>query len=334
MSPVMANLINGMLTLKQSLQEKNPEEIKVVLDAYLKECLASQELLSLSSDTKETRQFDVEISSDEKFTATYNPSSGALQFDKYWKELQIYYTKLKLNTTAASPISLLFKLSEIKIPLSEEKPSLATTAFFTVASKNPTQFFSRKLSDSWSETTHWYTHDEMQQLLHHAFDQNDTVTLFDAIDAEQFSGATLMNNLYDRLVQSTIEKSLDIPQAQHMVLPVNLGNRHWVALYINLENEASPMVTYVDSFGNGMPQQIQDAIRKVFPHINEDNIVVSPFRLQEDGYNCGPWVVECLKHLVINGGLPPEGFSISQARAAHQALLLNPIAEPSVSLKN
>lgn len=330
-SPVIVQLIKGLLALKLNVKEN--EKI-AAFDRYVESYFHSNELLSLEDNENENREFNITVSDDNDISASYVDKSGKLKFAGYITELKACRDKLKLNSinySNVNPTVAVPAMQTAKTQVSNgnnagyQPKSRNTSAFFKIMSEDAKPFFSRKLSNSWEQATHWYTHDEMSRLLDNIFGNNDDVDVFTAIDGTQFQGATLVDNLNDRLMQHIANESLGLKKPKHLVLPVNINGNHWVALDINLSNDANPLVAYVDPFGKAMPKNIEDAIKSVFPGISNANLIVSPIRLQNDGYNCGPWVIESLRYIIAKGALP-DNLNIEQARRAHQMIIRDQLA--------
>jgi GTP-binding protein EngB required for normal cell division len=312
-SPVILEIIRGILILKL---RQEPEIIIQQLDNYLKNCLDSYELLSLVSDGTERREFTTSVVN-EQHVAEHVSTSGGLQFTQHLEHAKKTRNilKLKLNLT-----------DEVK---------RATKAFFNEAKihlffNHATSELSKPHAEGNGNDNHWYTNIEIQTLLEHFFNNEADVFVFTPINAEQFNGATLMDNINDRLSQQVYEESQGMQRQNQLILPINLGDRHWVALHINLNDRANPTVTYVDPFGHAIPAEVNRAIRTVFNTIQDDHIITSPLRLQNDGYNCGPWVVEILSRLGRGQPLPAQDFNITEARQAQQLILQHrPAAIPA-----
>ena len=83
-------------------------------------------------------------------------------------------------------------------------------------------------------------------------------------------------------------------------MPLNLGNRHWVALYIHFytKDRSRPAVGYFDPLGDDMPQELKQILKQVYLRLTSSHILACPIRLQSDGYNCGSWVIAILESLI------------------------------------
>jgi len=164
------------------------------------------------------------------------------------------------------------------------------------------------------EDKHWYTDEDVRTLLHHYL-KNENVTILNGINAYQRQGNTLAEILHARLDQDIMQVSQDAYAASTWIIPINLGQRHWAALFIHFhsQNRLKPRVGYFDPFGTGtVLTQVKQAIVRTFLEVTKDAILQSPIQLQNDNYNCGPWVVAMLIALVKSNGLrlPDDDYDI------------------------
>jgi hypothetical protein len=160
----------------------------------------------------------------------------------------------------------------------------------------------------------WYTDDAINELLA-GYLRNLDDGLMVAIRLDQHGGTVLEANLRDReaslrgLQRTT---GLSVP---YIVLPVNLGNRHWTALLIDRRVEGTPpTIYYLDPLGSTISPELINLLHEVYPAIQPSDIKSSSIILQRDGRNCGPWIIAMLTHLVEFGKLPPENFDIEGTR--------------------
>ena len=181
------------------------------------------------------------------------------------------------------------------------------------------------------EETKWFTDDEMNKLFKHFFDNNPDIKLVAAINVYQHEGETLLVNLEEIQLQQTLEYSVtsyQLPATSYqlpntIIIPINLSNMHWAALYIhfNSEDKTSPIINYFDPFGNPMPSILKETLMKVYCNLIETNIMQSPITFQYDGYNCGPWTIAILDSLVHSGMVPEQNFDINDARKRYNEIL-------------
>jgi hypothetical protein len=173
-------------------------------------------------------------------------------------------------------------------------------------------FFSQK-SLPISEDTRWYEDDDMDVLLKH-YIPDQGVQILRGINVNQHHGFTLIENLKADALQQAFLASKGQP-VHTLIMPLNLQNLHWAALYVHYdEDNTKPTICYIDPLGSGMPKQIRDALCEVFSEEIVNKTMVSHRQLQQDGYNCGPWTIAILEHLVHHQTLPPEHFDMTQRR--------------------
>jgi hypothetical protein len=172
----------------------------------------------------------------------------------------------------------------------------------------------------------WYTNAHMQTLLEHYFGERDDIRIITPIEAYQLQGEVLQQNLNEATVHDILQESFGLVEVKHTLVPINLGNRHWVGLYIHYadDDRTKPTVGYFDPLGRDIPPEVFSAITAVYTGIHSKaEIISSPIRLQNDSYNCGPWVIAILQSLVETGSLPSEDFDISIRRQQDEAILGN-----------
>ncbi len=183
-----------------------------------------------------------------------------------------------------------------------------------------------------TEDREWFDADEMGALLEHYFrDQMNVRSIVD-IDGLQNEGATLEANLRSAIQQIRNQSTTDVAHVQNTILmALNLGNMHWVAMHINIEDLDNPIINYFDPLGSSIPSEVQQALHRVFT--NEDLNVSEHTRiLQQDGHNCGPWTLAILRHFVDSGTELPEAFDITKAREEYRQILDSRSLQSSPSL--
>lgn len=162
---------------------------------------------------------------------------------------------------------------------------------------------------------HWYTGEQMKVVLQQRLSHRDDVFVLDPIDAEKFEGETLRECIQARLLDFVLRESKDYQFPEKILAPINLGNRHWVALCIHFDtaNKMRPRIDYYDSFGYGIHDDVLAALFLCFKQLDFDCVHDYRFKLQDDGYNCGPWTIVLLERFAK--GLRSAGqVDISRAR--------------------
>ena len=207
----------------------------------------------------------------------------------------------------------LLKKSRTDQPSSETVNELKPTSLVPVLSS---------LEESFDQA--WFTDDEMNHLINHYFVNKANCRLIVGINIDQLEGETFHDNLLDTIKQMVELEATTEMRQDIIVVPINLGNRHWTALYIHFNSDdhgrTKPSIRYFDPFGaDKMPDNLQTALRQVFPESTDT--MVFPIRLQQDGYNCGPWVIAILDNLINSGVMPNEDFDINAAREDYRRIL-------------
>ena len=179
--------------------------------------------------------------------------------------------------------------------------------------------------DNSDDDNAWYSDDEINTLLTHYMSDNQEVELLTAMLGTNWRGG---NDLLENLIAFNQQRLQQIQHGQtvkdKVLIPVNLNNHHWTLLYVIYQQDAAklPTVYYFDPLGNEIPSDISSALshKKLFPTIQPISIGK---RVQDDGYNCGPWIIEAARKIVNNGSIPDEGYDIVGARSEHKLTLTN-----------
>ena len=155
--------------------------------------------------------------------------------------------------------------------------------------------------------TGWYEQVDIHELLTYYLAHQPEVELRAPEYANHIGNASLLINQL-LAYQGQAEQ-------RPVLMPLNLNENHWVLLSIRPGVNHQPTeIRYVDPMGQAMHPHVQQALTIVYPTIA---LQVSTPVLQQDGYNCGPWVVEIARSLVTTGQLPLS-LDIQQARLQHQ----------------
>lgn len=166
-----------------------------------------------------------------------------------------------------------------------------------------------------SSDQHWYDADEMKKLImHYIINSHPNVDFLCDINVSQREALSyhLSEELNNRVEKISANKN----KIDTLIIPLNIGNAHWVALYLDFRNgQRTPRIRYVDPLGGDIPREVVDEVQKIYPSINiKADIQVSTKKIQQDGYNCGPWTIAILESIVKTGQLPPNNFDIEQRR--------------------
>ena len=169
----------------------------------------------------------------------------------------------------------------------------------------------------------WYSDEEINTLLTHYTNGNQEIELLTAMLGTNWRDG---NDLLENLIAFNQQR---LQQVQHgqmikdkVLIPVNLNNNHWALLYIIYQQDAAklPVIYYFDPLGAQIPSDINNALsnKQLFPATKPINIGK---RIQNDGCNCGPWIIEAAKGIVNNRAIPDEEFDIISARSEHRSIL-------------
>jgi hypothetical protein len=166
-------------------------------------------------------------------------------------------------------------------------------------------------------TTDWYTDNQMTVLLEHYLDKNKSVTWLTPMLATDWTrGNDLKENLieYQKNRINLLTKGLALNNK--VLIPINLDNRHWALLYFIYGDDCiTPDIYFFDPLGKEPP----DVVVKLLNDIYSEKIKVINIgsRVQQDSYNCGPWIIEAAKSIARDGSVPDASFNIAFAREQH-----------------
>jgi hypothetical protein len=198
------------------------------------------------------------------------------------------------------------------------------------------------------EDRDWYMGEAINDLMDHYFGEApnavhpDTLDLgrgrMHAINIDGLEGNVFQHNLIQREREITAGAEV-IPG---LTIPINIGageGNHWAGLYIHRipNTEGTINIFYFDPLGNAMPQRLQDSLKAIYGAGGRPiNFYQNNHRYQEDGCNCGPWVIEFFRAFIpiverlINGeeveSLFAAEFNIATRRQAHRQILNPPVA--------
>jgi hypothetical protein len=249
------------------------------------------------------------------------------QFDQRFEQQQNLFLTL-LRGMASNPEQLV-KIEQAKQQFAEQKSesveppesiAISSASVQSPQTKEASKQWYASSSSMWSKPagdTHWYTHEEIQQLLQQdlATEEVDVFTpmLVTAVDRELEISAR-------GALEANLRDFLQNRQSSKVIIPLNLNNRHWTLIYLQFEAQNQATFYYFDPFGHEIPEAIVN-ILEACSIASEVTIVNLLNPRQTDGYNCGPWIVVAARSLVHNGELPEAGFDIHQARREQQQLL-------------
>lgn len=122
-------------------------------------------------------------------------------------------------------------------------------------------------------------------------------------------------------------------------LPLRVSGNHWVALFVDI-TPGNPRTIWLDPFARS-PDKTK-LLRLLYNtglfsrEFGEDQIMLQQVQLQNDGINCGPYIIEMFRFLMMHERLAGvHDIDINSARLAHtavlQALDVAPGAPPSLA---
>jgi hypothetical protein len=189
-----------------------------------------------------------------------------------------------------------------------------------------------------SRDTHFYSTQEVNRLLTHYLQGNNSIELFTALLGTDWIHG---NELQGVLVEFNRQRLLAISRGQavkdKVLIPVNVNQNHWVLFYIIYPEDAAtlPTIYYFDPLGRALPDEVKTALnhRNLYPGVN---INAMGHKVQRDGYNCGPWIIEAARAIMNEKPVPNASHDIVRARDEHMSIIY-PMGKPdnsSWSLKN
>lgn len=144
--------------------------------------------------------------------------------------------------------------------------------------------------------TRWYEDDDINLLMRHFFGNEDDIEVLDAISATQLGGETLAANLRDFEANKMTQNS-------RLLIPMNIGGRHWVLAYVRYYKETNITdAYYFDPLGQNIEANLERVLNQSLQ--GQVRVVNLDFRVQDDGVNCGPWIVEAARSLVFSCAIP------------------------------
>jgi hypothetical protein len=228
---------------------------------------------------------------------------------------------------------------------SQITPPVSPTTFSTVSTVTILEKSgASSRASSATPDTHWYEDEEVSRLLEGFSKDYKQFGIFTPIlGSDWLSGNDLQNQLQEMTNQrlSAVGEESNPAAAQYtkseVLIPLNLGNAHWVLLYLKYDKKnitAPAQIKYIDPFGKEPIANVVAAINAAFQDVGAVSIEHNITRLQEDGHNCGPWIVVMANYLmnyIDSYGRPINNISvvmqglqntdITEARAQQQELL-------------
>ncbi|MDF2690393.1 MAG: regulatory protein [Gammaproteobacteria bacterium] len=253
------------------------------------------------------------------------PESAATFLNRVMTHHQYRYIAAKLLSNMSAADLLFLRLRQprlaglIAVCLSAFRGysvQVSPAAAASASSAKPAAKLVLKFADA-----HHYNHDEINELTWHYIKDIPGVSMCAPIHIKEVS---LEHAL------TTYRQTRLGPDISSFFIPLALGDidyadgskgGHWVMLYGIRSANGQLQLSYFDPFGNDPSASFTETCKKIFGV--SGLLKMGNVKLQQDGYNCGPWVIEAIRRLSIGEALPnpEENFDINAARAAQQAIL-------------
>ena len=178
--------------------------------------------------------------------------------------------------------------------------------------------------------TRWYTDDDITTLL------TDKLVdpKFGFVTPLAITEAYTPLDLEEHIAEFIRRFVLDFDTSQSSIfwtfIPINVNGNHWTVVSIHCDPaNRTAQVFYFDPMAGRIEAETKTSIDRAFSRIFPD-IPLGPYqalnvRVQSDGHNCGPWIVEAVEHLASRGHLDNlREVDIALVRQQHASLLQPP----------
>lgn len=157
----------------------------------------------------------------------------------------------------------------------------------------------------------WYDDEKMNFLIFHVC-ANSTIHGISVLKFEAFNeiALTLIGNAILAALASGNER---------LFVPLQINNNHWCGFFLIL-TEGNSLLYWIDPYGNE-PAYKEQLIKL----LNDSNlgsftdIIWESTKFQEDGLNCGPWLIEILQG-IVSERLLPTYIDMRGRRVVHEEL--------------
>jgi cellulose biosynthesis protein BcsQ len=196
---------------------------------------------------------------------------------------------------------------------------------------------SKKRKRSSTTQYYWYTDEDITHLLDHILQNKPNYFYTTPMQGDgRFSADQLTKNIEEYLLNHIVD-NYEEGQNQTVFIPLNVGalqgshdtgGNHWTLAIIKITTKQTE-IFYFDPLGNDIPASVNDALKKVAQNVYDkkvervDRMQKVVTRVQYDGYNCGPWVIEFVHQLINNDAPNLANIDISDRRAHYQDILKN-----------
>lgn len=109
---------------------------------------------------------------------------------------------------------------------------------------------------------------------------------------------TIYGSLKDTSLSEEIKEFLNNSNNQHMIIPINITDMHWTAFVISKDKEISYIDTMAGKITSDSELNIILQEIKVALDTTENVKYIFEQKIQYDGYNCGPFMIEAASRVV------------------------------------
>jgi hypothetical protein len=303
-SKKMVALQESVLNCFETLLNSSPT------DCSYEQCLeAAQKYVEYSLDAHLSREGAKNIQRSISFLTRAMEHMNALDPEKlveYFEQIGCWYEKLGEEENSTTYLNF------------------AVQSF--IQAHDVINFGSMKNRVGQQDNEDWYTDDKINSLLQHYLGNNETVELLDGMLATAGEGQS--NILKENLIQFNTNRNQKLENGQRVknkvIVPINLNNDNWALLcLIYPKNRADPLqIYYFDPRGKALPTDLETTLRDgaIFRAVD---ITTTPGGVQNDCYNCGPWVVEAARSIAERASVPEANHDIHAARREHRCILIS-----------
>lgn len=164
--------------------------------------------------------------------------------------------------------------------------------------------------------TYWYSCHDVDKILRCKFMDNSHVHLYYAFGLSDNEIVTYRNSKkksgdFTEKMKKFATKHDD---KTYKILPINIGSSHWTLMIFSKINGKID-ATFFDPFGQRCPEILSDTLIREVRISHFDDVEL---KVQKDGYNCGPWIIEAAVKFVDTNGINfDRDFSIERKRIEH-----------------
>lgn len=179
-----------------------------------------------------------------------------------------------------------------------------------------------------SELTEWYDDEAVNRLLRYYFPlSRKNLRVLDAL--------VLEGDISHELIQARLTSGF-VNRIHVYYLPLRINTNHWIGLYVD-RTPGNPKIWWLDPYGGGTLEQ-KDVIIQLLNRtglfdveLTLAHVSFQEYPLQNDGYNCGPWVIEMLRFIREHGAfLAAKSINIEERRREHRRILDEATAQESI----